>query len=179
MWTRRELLIRGAGFALSVGHCKVAFSRLVVPEQQEEEAAKLIAPTTRKAIEAGLKFLSQEQHENGSFGKGAYQGNVGLTSLAGLAFFAAGHQPEDSPRGKILKKAAEFVVSQENRTGGHPGFLHNPNASPHGPMYSHGFATLLLAYLHGKGNDNKQAAQRGEVLERAVKLIVTSQNKEG
>ncbi len=179
MCTRRQLLVRGAAFALALGHRKAALSALDGPVQQDEKASKLIAPATRKAIEAGLKFLSDEQHEDGSFGTGAYKGNVGVTSLAGLAFFAAGHQPDDSPRGKIISKAGEFLLTQENRSGGHPGFLHNPNASPHGPMYSHGFATLLLAYLRGKGKDKKQAAKRDEVLERAVKLIVSSQNKDG
>jgi hypothetical protein len=147
--------------------------------QKDEEAGKRIAPETSKAIEAGLKYLSLRQNEDGSFGRNQYQGNVGVTSLAGLAFFAAGHQPDDSPRGKIISKAVEFILSQENRGGGHPGFLHNPNASPHGPMYSHGFATLLLAYLHGKGKEKEQADKRNEALERAVKLIVTSQNKDG
>src|SRR5690349_12493617 len=109
MCTRRQLLVRSAAFALTLGHGKAAFSALDVPLQKEEEAGKLIAPPTRKAIEAGLKFLSEEQHEDGSFGKGAYEGNVGVTSLAGLAFFAAGHQPDDSPRGTIISKAADFI----------------------------------------------------------------------
>jgi len=179
MCTRRQLLVRGAAFALTLGRGKAVFSALDVPVQQKEEAGKLIAPATQKTIEAGLKFLADEQHADGSFGKGAYNGNVGVTSLAGLAFFAAGHQPDDSPRGKILSKAVDFILTQENRSGVHPGFLHNPDASPHGPMYSHGFATLLLAYLRGKGKDKKQAAKRDEALERAVKLIVSSQNKDG
>jgi hypothetical protein len=179
MYTRRQLLVRGAAFALTLGHGKAAFSALDVSVQQGEEGGKLITPATRKAIESGLKFLSDAQHADGSYGTGPYKGNVGVTSLAGLVFFAAGHQPDDSPRGKIISKAVEFILSQENRSGVHPGFLHNPDASPHGPMYSHGFATLLLAYLRGKGKDKKQATKRDEVLERAVKLIVTSQNKDG
>ncbi|MGH7223426.1 MAG: prenyltransferase/squalene oxidase repeat-containing protein, partial [Gemmataceae bacterium] len=150
-----------------------------VKKREEKEAGKLITPATRKAIEAGLKFLGEGQHENGSFGNGGYQGNVGITSLAGLAFLAAGHQPDDSPRGKIVGKAVDFVLSQENPGGGQPGYLHNPAASPHGPMYNHGFATLFLAFLHGKGKDKKQVAKRDEVLERAVKLLVSSQNTEG
>lgn len=150
-----------------------------VEKREERDARTPITPATRKAIEAGLTFLAKEQHEDGSFGKRGYQGNVGITSLAGLAFLAAGHEPDDSPRGKIIGKALDFVLSQENPDGGHPGYLHNPAASPHGPMYNHGFATLFLAFVHGKEKEKDQAAKRDEVLERAVKLIVSSQNAEG
>jgi RNA polymerase sigma factor (sigma-70 family) len=138
-----------------------------------------ITPEARKAIETGLKLLADGQNEDGSFGKGAYKGNVGVTSLAALALVAGGHEADASPRGKVVCRALDFVLAQENRQGRFPGFLHNPAASPHGPMYSHGFATLFLASLHGKVKDKKQAEKVTEALDRAVKLIVNSQNKEG
>lgn len=179
MWTRRQFLVRStaASFALAPGSW--TFSAPPAPEREAREADKLLTPETRKAIESGLKFLGDGQNGDGSFGKRGYQGNVGITSLAGLAFPAAGHEPDAGPRGKIVARSLDFLLSQENRGGGHPGYLHNPKASPHGPMYSHGFATLLLAFLHGKGKDKKQAEKRDELLERAVKLIVASQNNEG
>jgi hypothetical protein len=178
MWNRRQFLVQSTVLSLAVAHGKGA-SSAPLPKRREDEASKLITPATRKAIEAGLKFLAEEQHEDGSFGKGGYQGNVAITSLAGLAFLAAGHMPDARPRGRIVAKALDFVLSQENRSGDHPGFLHNPDASPHGPMYSHGFATLFLAFLHAKVKDKSDIHNLDEVLERAVKLIVCCQNKEG
>ncbi|HWG43372.1 MAG TPA: prenyltransferase/squalene oxidase repeat-containing protein [Gemmataceae bacterium] len=178
MWTRRQFLMRGAAVSLALAQGRRALSA-PVPKRKEDEAGKLITPALRKVIDAGLKSLGAGQHDDGSFGRRGYQGNLGITSLAALAFLAAGHEPDDSPRGKIVGKALDFVLSQENRQGGHPGYLHNPNASPHGPMYNHGFATLFLAFLHGKKKDKSKPAKYGEVLERAVQLLVASQNKEG
>ncbi|HTU21362.1 MAG TPA: sigma-70 family RNA polymerase sigma factor [Gemmataceae bacterium] len=178
------VLSGGAGLIYHMQAAEPAKQRRVssappVKERTEKEPGELITHRTRKAIEAGLKLLAEEQHADGSFGKRGYQGNVGITSLAGLAFLAAGHEPDDSSRGKIVGKAVDFVLSQENRGGGHPGYLHNPAASPHGPMYNHGFATLFLAFLHGKKKDKSKPTKYDEVLERAVQLIVSSQNKEG
>jgi len=45
----------------------------------------------------------------------------------------------------------------------------------HGPMYGHGFATLLLAEVYGM---SPQSEVR-EALRRAVRLIVSTQNEEG
>lgn len=44
----------------------------------------------RKAVERALAFLADHQNAHGSFGARAYQGNVGITGLAALAFVAAG-----------------------------------------------------------------------------------------
>ncbi|HTU22284.1 MAG TPA: prenyltransferase/squalene oxidase repeat-containing protein [Gemmataceae bacterium] len=179
MWTRRQFLVRSTAVSFALAPGSWTFSAPPPPKREAREADQLIPPETRKAIDAGLKFLGEGQHRDGSFGNGDYQGNVGVTSLAGLAFLAAGHKPDVGPRGKILAKTLDFVLAQENRGGGHPGYLYNPETSRFVAMYSHGFGTLFLASLHGTVKDDKQAAKRREVLERAVKLIVACQNKEG
>jgi hypothetical protein len=178
MWNRRQFLVRGAAVSLALAKGRRALSA-PAPKRKEDDAGKLITPELRKVIEAGLKSLGAGQHEDGFFGTGGFTGNVGITSLAALAFLAAGQEPDGSPRGKIVGKALDFVLSQENRQGGHPGYLHNPDASPHGPMYDHGFATLFLAFLHDKKKDKSKPAKYDGVLERAVQLLVASQNKEG
>ena len=56
----------------------------------------------------------------------------------------------------------------ENRGGGQPGFLHNPLATPHGPMYGHGFGTLFLAEVSGMVHDRVLRDEVDQKLHRAV-----------
>jgi prenyltransferase beta subunit len=179
MWTRRQILVRGAAASLALAAGSRPSWATPVPNREEEEVRKLITRVVRDAVEAGLQHLAKGQTPEGCFGTTGYRGNVGVTSLAGLAFLAAGHEADASPRGKVLGKALEYVLGQENRTGRYPGFLHNPQATPHGPRYGHGFGTLFLASLRGKVKEKEQAARGREILDRAVKLILDSQNKEG
>src|SRR5262249_27267202 len=119
-------------------------------------AAKgMITPETDQAILRGLKFLNARRNLDGSFGTNMYSGNVAVTSLAAMAFMCAGHQPNRGTYGRLITDALRFVLSMENRDPEHryPGFLHNPNATPHGPMYGHGFATLFLAEVSGMVHD--------------------------
>jgi hypothetical protein len=186
MWTRRQFLSR-AGLA-TLGTAGTCFAlpgdgrdgdggRENIPDGSASKG--MITPRTDRAIEAGLSYLNARRHGNGSFGTNGYTGNVAVTSLAAMAFMAAGHQPNRGPYGKVITKALEFVMDQENRDGQHPGFLHNPNASPHGPMYGHGFATLFLAEVSGMVHDKALRKRVDEKLHRAVKLILDSQNYEG
>ena len=139
----------------------------------------MITPEADQAIEGGLSFLRHKQLEDGAFGTGAYQGNVAVTSLAALAFMAGGHQPNRGAYGRAVTRALEFVLGQENRDGRHPGFLHNPNATPHGPMYGHGFGTLFLAEASGMVHDKTLREKVHGALRRAVRLILDAQNREG
>ncbi len=138
----------------------------------------MITQEAEHAIERGLAFLASRRR-GGSFGTNAYQGNVAVSSLAGLAFLSGGSQPDRGPHGKLLTETVRYVLSQENREGRYPGFLHNPEASPHGPMYGHGFATLFLAEVYGMVHDGALRKELHDKLKAAVKLILHSQNAEG
>jgi hypothetical protein len=183
MTTRRQFLLRGGlGLLGAAGTC------LAVPGDVPESEAKvpdgsaskdMITPPTDRAIDRGLGFLSSRQHPDGSFGTGGYAGNVAVTSLAGLAFMAGGHQPNRGQYGREVTRALRFVLSQSRTEGRFNGFLHNPQASPHGPMYGHGFATLFLAEASGMIHDKVLLEAVQEKLHAAVKLIVTGQNGEG
>ncbi len=183
MTTRRQFLFRGGlGFLSAAGACLAAPGDGADPEGKvpDGSASKdMITPQTDRAIERGLSYLSARQHADGSFGTNGYTGNVAVTSLAALAFMAGGHQPNRGQYGKEVTRALRFVLSQENRDRLHPGFLHNPGASPHGPMYGHGFATLFLAEASGMIHDKELRKEVHEKLHAAVRLIVNSQNFEG
>src|SRR5687767_9999772 len=150
MWTRRQFLtssglgVLGAASALAVTDNERSDGRDgAIPDGSASKG--MITADTDAAIERGLRFLADRKHKDGSYGSNAYSGNVAVTSLAALAFMAGGSQPNRGPHGKHVTDALRFVLSQENRDGNTPGYLHNPMATPHGPMYGHGFATLFLA----------------------------------
>jgi hypothetical protein len=186
MTTRRQFLSRtglallgtaGTGFALPGDGRDVGESHEAVPDGSASKG--MITPATDLAIDRGLAYLNAHRNREGYFGTGGYTGNVAVTSLAAMAFMAAGNTPNRGPYGQIITNALRFVLSQENRDGGHPGYLNNPTASPHGPMYGHGFATLFLAEAYGMVHDPVLREEVQNKLHKAVDLILKSQNFEG
>jgi hypothetical protein len=166
----------GAAFGFS-GESRDAGPDAPLPDGSASKG--MITQETEHAIDRGLEYLMRRRLGNGSYGTGAYAGNVAVTSLAALAFLASGSQPNRGPYGRHITEALKFILSQENRDGRHPGFLHNPQATPHGPMYGHGFATLFLAEVHGMVPDADLRAETRDKLKRAVQLILDSQNRDG
>ncbi len=188
MWTRRQLLSRGGLGLLAAAGTSLGFpgddARPDAADSPGERipdgsASKgMITPRTDQAIQRGLEYLSgRRHHRDGSFGTGQYHGNVAITSLAAMAFMAAGHQPNRGRYGKVILDALRFVLSKENVGGGNPGFLHNPAMNTHGPMYGHGFATLFLGEVYGMVQDRQLREELRAKLHAAVKLILSAQKK--
>lgn len=186
MLTRRRFLSR-SGLTLlgTAGTCLALPGQGPVENREalpDGSAAKgMVTPETDQAITRGLEFLASRRRPEGYFGTNAYTGNVAITSLAAMAFMCAGHQPNRGTHGRIVTDALRFVLSQEDLDRKFPGFLNNPNATPHGhgPMYGHGFGTLFLAEVSGMVHDPKLRREVHDKLRRAVNLILESQNKEG
>jgi hypothetical protein len=135
-----------------------------------EGTAEMMTPETDQAIKRGLAWLGRSQAADGSFGASAYRGNIAVTSLAGLAFMASGSSPGRGPYGAHIDKALAYVMQNTSPAG----FI-AVAASTHGPMYSHGFGTLFLAEAYGMTH----RPEIREKLQKAVRLIVDSQNIEG
>jgi hypothetical protein len=184
MWTRRQILTRGAAGVLTSAAAGLAFARHFDGKDGDalpdgSAARGMITPRTDTAVQRGLEHLAGRRHRDGSFGTGAYAGNTAVTSLAGLAFMAGGHQPGRGAYGRLVTDALKFILNQEKRDGVHDGFLHNPNATPHGPMYGHGFATLFLAEAYGMVNEPGLRQEMYTKLRKAVALILKCQNRDG
>jgi hypothetical protein len=143
-------------------------------EQQVLTAAGL------RAAERGLKFLAEHQLEDGSWpGDVGYKledsyrvwnknsAHVGVTALAGMAFLAGGHVPGRGPYGEAVEKAVGFILKQVR----HDGYI----TANETRMYSHAFASLFLAEVYGMN----QREDVREALQKAVDLIVASQNQQG
>jgi hypothetical protein len=182
MWTRRQFLSRsGLGLMGTAGTC-LAFQDAEPAKPEGREAVPdgsaskgMINTRTDQAIQRGLAYLNSHRDREGSFGTGGYRGNVAVTSLAAMAFMCAGHQPNRGTYGRVVLDALKFVLGKENVDGGTPGFIHNRMASPHGPMYGHGFATLFLSEVYGMVHDRALRDELREKLHRAVKLILMAQ----
>jgi hypothetical protein len=189
MWTRRQALTRG-GVLLMGAAPALAFPALSGLEDQPDKpdretlpdgsaARGMITARTDQAIDRALAYLSSRRHRDGSFGTNAYAGNTAVTSLAALAFMANGQQPNRGAYGNIVTEALRFILKQEGGREGRTGYLHNPSATPHGPMYGHGFSTLFLAEVCGMVQEKALREQTNRVLHDAVKLILKCQSPEG
>ncbi|HXG11962.1 MAG TPA: prenyltransferase/squalene oxidase repeat-containing protein [Gemmataceae bacterium] len=178
MLTRRQFLSRTGMLTLGAAGSALALAGDTPPESLPDGSASrgMITPQTEQAIERGLAYLNSRKLANGSFGTNQYAGNVAVTSLAALAFMAGGHQPGRGAYGQVVTDALKAVLAQEDRNL--PGYLYS-RATPHGPMYGHGFGTLFLAEVCGMVPDAQLRHQVRETLKRAVNVILKAQNAEG
>jgi len=133
--------------------------------------ANLMKRTTRQAIDRALAYLASRQNEDGSLGVGAYRRNVAVSGLTGMAFLANGSTPGRGRYGQHVSRCVQFILSHAQESG----FINAGAMNTHGPMYGHGFATLLLAEVYGMSPD----LQIRKVLSKAVKLIISIQNEDG
>jgi hypothetical protein len=192
MWTRRQFLTRGTLGLLGATGTALAFQGDAVREAMPDgsQARDMVKPQTENAIEHGLEYLAQLQGQDGTWGTGGYSANVAITSLAALAFMAGGHLPGRGKYGEHVRKALRFVVSRGQQPAGGlgvfglrapKGFLHNTGhfGGQQGPMYSHGFGTLLLGEACGMVPDVPLRDDLRKVLADAVKVIVSAQSNEG
>lgn len=178
--TRRQWL-RAAG-ALTI-----AGGAAVVGQAQEAATAPandLISPEAQAAIDRGLAYLANGQSADGSYSAEARgispAGNVAVTGLAGLALMAGGHQPGRGRYGRVVAKAADYVVARGASNAGLPGYLVTADQMlAHSSMYQHGFGALFLAEVAGMVPEKAKQDRLRATLERAVGLTRSSQNSEG
>lgn len=143
-----------------------------IPETVETSGVRFLTPESLSRIDDGLKWLSVRQNEDGAFGvRRGYGRNVAVVSLAGMAWLSSGSSPGRGPYGVNIQRATDFVLSSCRSSG----YINVPEGQSHGPMYGHGFATLFLAEVYGM-TPRKDIREK---LEKAVRLIISCQNKEG
>ena len=164
-WLCFPLVVSLTGWLVSV----TVWAQPVVSDS-EQSAATLMSPAV-PAIQAGLAYLAGQQVEDGSFATRGSGRNAAVCGLGGLAMLASGSTPGRGPYGGQIDKVVDFLLEHTVPSG----FIYVPDASLHGPMYGHGFATLFLAEVYGMS----QRKDLREKLSSAVKLIVQTQNSEG
>jgi prenyltransferase beta subunit len=142
----------------------------LIADPVQPPPANEITPEQQAAVEKGFEYLAAQQNAEGSFGNsGAYGATAAITALSGIAFMADGNLPGRGKYGDNVRKAAEFIIRNQQESG-----LFTTSASQ-GEMYSHGFATLFIGEVYGMTGDD----QIKENLQKAVRLIERCQNAEG
>ncbi len=139
-----------------------------------------ISEKQEEAVNKGLEWLAGHQSPNGYWIADVgfklqtdYKvwnpraAHVGVSSLALLAFLAAGEIPGRGRYGEVVEKGLDFVLSCIKPDG---------SIESNGTrMYSHAFATLFLAEIYGNTKDERVH----KALQKATRFIVDSQNYEG
>jgi hypothetical protein len=120
------------------------------------------------AITQALDYIASQQRPSGAWTTDSYGECTAITSLAVMAFLSAGHLPGEGPYGPRIERGIRWVLDHQEENGM---LVHRRS---HGPMYSHGICTLMLAEAAGTVHESDAANVR-RALERAVKLILASQ----
>lgn len=161
--SRRRLLLAALGGLAAAGLAPaVAFSA----DENDELNQKLDA-----SIRRALFWLASEQQVSGAWTTSEFGDSTATTALAILSFLAGGHVPEEGPYGHHLTRGVGWLLSQQHANG-----LLVGKERSHGPMYSHGIATLMLAEIADMV-DPTQSQKCREVLQKAINLIIDAQNQ--
>jgi len=135
------------------------------------DGAPELTAKASQAIDKGLKFLLSVQNPDGSWdsdGKG-YRA-VGITSLALMAFMSKAQFPGSGPYAKQLDRGKNWLLKHaKERPDGYLGSV----------MYEHGLATLALSEMWGMTRGKKDDDAIQKALEKAVEVIIRSQNPGG
>jgi hypothetical protein len=159
---------RRAGFRAAV--CAGVAALLLTTAQ-----SALAAPPTERdrevdeSVARALEFLSTKQDASGAWEVDTFGESTAITSLAVMAYMAAGHVPGEGPYGDKLARGIDWVIAQQKPNG------LIVSDSTHGPFYSHGISTLMLAEAAGMV-DARRAKPVREALEKAVRLILEAQS---
>src|SRR5881275_464874 len=108
MWTRRQFLSRGGLGVLGASGVALGFQGHqgdrpgALPDGSASRG--MVTPQADAAIERGLAYLAENGH-GGAYGIRSYRGNVAVSSLAALAFMAAGNQPQRGKYGRLVTEA--------------------------------------------------------------------------
>ncbi|HLL87705.1 MAG TPA: prenyltransferase/squalene oxidase repeat-containing protein [Tepidisphaeraceae bacterium] len=131
--------------------------------------APVVDAQTESVIKGALKWLATRQQPSGAWVERQYQ--AAFTSYALLAFLTAGHVPNEGEHGKTVARGTKFLLDCVRPDG----FIAAPTDELSHGMYGHGIGAIALGELYGQ---TKDATVRPK-LQKAIQLIVASQNNEG
>lgn len=120
------------------------------------------------AISKALDHLAKRQNPNGAWTLDGQGESTSATSLAVMAFLAAGHVPGEGPYDQTIQRGVRWVLDHQQPNG----ILSTERGN--GPMYAHGISTLMLAEVAGM-TDEALATKCREALKHAVRVILAAQ----
>ncbi len=124
---------------------------------------------SEQLIKGGLKFLQARQLPNGSWADGDRNHAAAVTAYVLLGFLSTGNLPGEGEYGTAVRRGTDFLLDCVRPDG------YIAAAEGQHNMYGHGIATMALGEIYGMTGDESVRPK----LERAVKLILAAQNKEG
>jgi hypothetical protein len=123
---------------------------------------------TDRAIQNALVYLANRQAASGSWDTDQVGPSPACTSLAIMAFLAAGHVPGEGPYANAIERGVQWVLEKQLPSGSFP------DARPNGQMYAHGICTLMLAEILGM-TPEANSKQIQKALERGIEVILVAQ----
>jgi len=137
-------------------------------EMVEQEGGTLL---TEAAVARGLRWLSQQQNEDGGWGlKGRGRSDAAGTSLALLPFLGAGQTHQTGRYSDEVSKGLRWLIDKQKPDGD----LRAGTPSQHG-MYAHGQATIVLCEAFKMTGDERFRLPA----QKAVDFILKAQHAEG
>ncbi|MFC1805528.1 prenyltransferase/squalene oxidase repeat-containing protein [Planctomycetota bacterium] len=157
--------------AASILACFTVASFLATPLMAQQDGAPELTAEASQAINKGLQYLLSTQKKDGSWDSNGEGGHaVGITSLSLMAFMSKAHFPGFGPYGDPLNRGMKWLLKEaRKRPDGYLGTV----------MYEHGLATLALSEMWGMGRDSGDDDAIQKALEKAVEVILRSQNPGG
>lgn len=153
-----------------------AIAASALPAQQGSYPPGVTAEV-HAAIQSGLKWLSKNQANDGSWrnsgGYGSYP--AAMTGLAGMAFVAGGSTPTRGRYWREVRESANFLLKNADPNNG----VISVPAEEGRSMYGHGFATLYLASVYGMEEGLRKRERLKRALDKAVGLIGSAQSSAG
>jgi hypothetical protein len=154
---------------LTTSGAAISLPPLIGVKARGEDLENLYVPDAiDRAVDRGIEALLRQQKDDGSIADRSHA--TAMTSLAIMALSSVGVvASDDSPRGRALNRAIEYVLIPRNQTRGYFGQQDGSR------MYGHGITTLMLTEILGMGSTIEQNELIHKALDAAIKLIVESQ----
>lgn len=163
LYDKKAFTSRTAGWKLAAACAIIAILGIFISQRS-------IQQTKYNTVKKGLDYLAGAQNEDGSWDANYFKKSSAVTSLALLSFIESNPVIDNNQYSKVILKAINFLLTTANSNG----LLANSTEGSVS-MYAHGFGILALSKVYqitGR-EDIKQ------ILEKAVRLSKSSQNKRG
>ncbi|MEQ8764740.1 MAG: hypothetical protein RL885_12490 [Planctomycetota bacterium] len=165
---------------------KLTRVRRLARQESERRQAQLVSsglnPTLVGIIDSSLRWLAGRQAPSGRWQAplGYRQLDLGVTSLALMAFLGEGHTESSGAYAEEVRRAVEFLVDSQaapgtDRAGLFVGTLSHEGATPldSAALYNHCLATLALLKHY------ELTGQHRLVIRRALHVLVDVQTAKG